>query len=294
MVVAGPHGSSQHVVNDFTATVRDLTIGAGTSYRFTAFPDVLSNAPARFDDRARPYGHGVIAGADYLDRRIIVFELTVAAATRTAAEILAHNLAEAFAPADSDEWLDVRLTGGPDGDVEYAFRGRCRGATIALGPQFRAGRFVARCRFDALDGIRYGPEETITIELADEGDGVVFPVVFPVLFGGSAGAGTGSAPNTGSIAVPWTATLTGPLTNPRIAHTESSSAVRILHGLDEEETAVVDSQRGTVLLDGTTSRPDLIAPGSRFFDLAPGANTIRLTSDSGDGSCQFTWRPGSA
>jgi hypothetical protein len=279
-------------VNDNTATLRGLTIGAGTDYRWARWPTgLLDTADIRVEDRFRPRRNGVTPGDDFYGERRIVFELELLGDTRDGGEQLATDLAEAFAASATDEWLDVRVTGTP---AEYSLRGRPRGAIIALGRRFTGGgNPQARCIFVATDPVRYGAEQSLALTLVDPGEGLEFPVTFPVVFsGGGMGSGTAPAVNDGNTPVDWTATLTGPLTNPRLALVGSGRFVRVLATIAAGETVVLDSAAGAILLGGTAPRPQWFGAGSSWFQLEPGSNSILFTVDAGSGTADITWRPG--
>lgn len=277
-------------MDDATATLRGLTTGAGTSYRWAQWPQgLLGTADIRVADQFRPRRDGLTPGDDFLGGRTIAFEVVIPATSRAVAEASLAELTAAFAPAAADEWLDVCIAGAP---AEYALRGRARGCQVSLARRFVSGVIDARCVFVATDPVRYGAEQSVNIVLGAGGAGLVYPVTYPVVYGGGSGTGIGSAPNSGTTAVEWMATLTGPLTNPRLEHVESGRFVRVAATLADGEVLVLDSSSGQLLLGGTTPRPTWFSPGSRWFQLQPGPNSIRLTADAGLGSALITWRPG--
>ena len=276
---------------DTTATVRGVTIGAGTSYRWTRWPDgLLGTADIRAVDLPFPRRDGVIPADDFVGSRRVAFEVVVLGSSRADAEAKIVSLAAAFAASADDEWLDVRIAGNPS---EYSLRGRCRGADVAMSSRFVGGVAEARCVFVATDPVRYAQSESsLLLTLAAAGAGLTFPASFPVVFGGGGGAGSGVAVNAGTAEVDWTATFTGPLTNPRLALDGSGRSIRILATLAAGETVVGDSATSSILFGGTSPRPSWFAPGSRWFRLAPGANGLTFTADSGNGTVSITWRSG--
>lgn len=278
-------------MDDLTATVRALTIGDGTVYKFTRYPAaVLDTAPVRELDEPRPRDDGAIAGDDFTGARPIVFELETIGPAATVEQRIS-DLAAAFAPAASDLWIDVRIAGSPS---EYSFRGRTRGiSTVWANEAADVGIVYARCVFVATDPVRYAAvESSVTLDLAPSGAGLTYPVEYPIVYAGGGGSGSASAANAGSAAVHWQATLTGPLTNPRLVLDGSGKFVRLLATIAAGETVLLDSRSGSILLDGTTPRPSWFAPGSRWFRLEPGTNGLTFTADAGSGTAQVTWRSG--
>jgi hypothetical protein len=170
--------------------------------------------------------------------------------------------------------------------------GRTRGCEWNLSRRFTFGIGDARCTFVATDPVKYGAEVTFTIELGGGGAGLVYPVTYPVVYGGSSTSGVGSAPNTGTVAVEWSAVLTGPLLNPRLEHIESGRFVKVVGELLAGETLTLDSRTGSLLFGGTSPRPSWQGAGSSWFQLEPGSNSLRLTADTGTGTAVGTYRPG--
>lgn len=269
---------------------RGLLVGAGTPYRLTRWPNPYTTADIRTDDDPTAHVDGITPGPDLLGGRSLAFEVEVIESTPELAQQRAIELAAAFAPANSTEWLEMTIA-----DRTFAWRGRYRGVADDLSRRFLSGKIPMRCRFLATDPLRYGPEEWASIGLSDVGDGFILPVVLPAIIDGTTGAGETLALNTGSRSVPFSALLTGPLGNPRLTHVESGRFVRVLTTLGAGETAVIDSRPSvSTVLVGGASRPDLMSGGSYPFLLPPGPATLRLTADTGTGTASITWRPGDA
>lgn len=271
-----------------TATINSLTIGAGTVYEWTAWPSGLGSPDIRTDDRARPRRSGVVAADDLYGARTISFEVQVKG-TYAEIEAAMSALTAAFAPSNTDTLLAVRLSGTP---AEYSLLGRTRGCEWNLSKRFTHGIGDARCVFVATDPVKYGAELTVSIALGTAGPGFTLPASLPAILTGGSTSGVGSVPNAGTAAVEWTATLTGPLTNPRLEDIETGRFLKINATLADGETLVLDSSAGAVLLDGTTPRPNWLGAGSRWWTLEPGANSLRLVTDAGAGSALITYRPG--
>lgn len=279
---------------DGTATLRGLTIGKGTPYEMPEWPEgLLDTAPVRIVDVERPRRSGVTPGDDLLSGRHVAFFVRVRAGTFAELEQRVSDLAATWAPSDVDEWLDVRLSGTP---AEYSLRGRARGidapVTRARAWLDHGGSINVRCSFMATDPTRYGAEQSVSLVLGAGGPGLEYPVEYPVVYGGGSGTAVGSAVNAGTTDVDWTATLTGPLTNPRLEHVESGRFIRVAATLTAGQTLLLDSSAGALLFGGVSPRPTWFAAGSRWFLLAPGSNSVRLTADTGMGSALIEWRPG--
>lgn len=276
---------------DATATLRDLTIGSGTVYELKSWPEELLSTPTiREDDESRPRANGVIAADDFYGSLPFAFNVQVNAGSLAASELALADLRAAFARSATDLTLDARVKGSP---AEYFLRGRPRGVVVKMDRQ-RAlpGLIDARCLFTATDPIKYGAAESVNIGLATPGTGLVYPVTYPVVYGGSPGFGIGSAPNEGSEAVDWTATLTGPLVNPRLELVETGEFIKLAATIAAGQFVELDSAARAILLLGTAPRPGWRAPASEWWQLAPGPNSVRFSADTGTGSAQINWRPG--
>jgi hypothetical protein len=273
-----------------TATLRGLSFGAGTSYRWATWPTGLLATPSiRIGDTPRAGRHGVQAGADLLAGAEITFDVWVLTSSRTAAETAAAALLAAFAPSSADLPLAVTMSGSPD---DYILYGRPRGAECRFDGKFNGGCLRVRAVFAATDPRRYSAtEQTATTTLPTAVGGLDFAASAPFVFGSGGSGGSMSCPNDGTAATPWVATFSGPLVAPTL-RLESTGDEIAFPGttLASGETLVVDSDARTVLLDGTTSRYAWLRQPAGWFDLAAGANTVELLGASGAGSVALTWR----
>lgn len=278
---------------DGTATLRGLTTGTGTIYQWSEWPDgLLDTADLRTDDKPRPRRRGITPGDDLPAGKLIPFEIQIIANTVAAGEAALTLLRAAYAPSELDEWLDVRVSGEP---AEYAFRGRPRGLKVIMSRdkiRLNSGGVIdARCSFMATDPVGYGPVESVSISLGTPGSSKL-PFILPVVLGLGGGAGVGTATNSGTTSVDWAATLNGPLANPLLENVDTGSFIRVAATIGSGETVELDSESGSVLLNGTTPRPNWFGAGSRWFRLPPGPTSLRLVADSGTGTADVVWRPG--
>lgn len=133
-------------------------------------------------------------------------------------------------------------------------------------------------------------ERSATTNLSAVTAGVTANVVADV----SAGGGTSSqlvAVNAGNTDAPVRLELAGPLTNPAVTHDETGAVIRLALTVNAGSLLVVEPERRTVTLDGTSRRGSVVGrPG--WFALAPGTNTLRLSASSTDpaGALTARWR----
>lgn len=273
---------------DWTATLRGVTVGAGTAYRWASMPTgLLGYSELRVGDVPIPRADGVFAGDDRLGGRTIVFDVHILGTSRTSAETAAAALAGAWSPSRVDVELGVRLSGTP---AEYSLFGRPRGCDIAIDRKMLAGVLRARCTFLATDPRRFGALVNATLALPSGTSGLPFPAAAPFVWGAGSG-GNVSVNQAGTVDTDWTATISGPITTPRIEHVELGRSLAVNLSLAAGETLVLDSRSKSILLNGTASRYSSLTSGSRWFQLPPGTSTVRLTGAGGSGSAQFSYRP---
>ena len=270
-----------------TSTGATLLIGAGTSYRWAVMPTGFG-IPELEAPRGKAAGvDGQFAtGPDTVLNRFVEFDLHILGDTIADLETKANALKAAFAPTRTGTvTLELRL-GGSTG---YIIRGRPAGCEIdlRLHPQGSVAR--ALVRFSGLDP-RLLDEAVaaylLTIPLP--GAGLTFNATANFNFGGG-DVGQTSVVNIGDgVDADWTITLVGPLTDPAIGHIETSTTLDLTGSIAAGETLVLDSYTKSVLLNGTSSRYSWLSDTSRWFTLAPGANTLTLrATGSGSGVISF-------
>lgn len=275
-------------MNDMTATIRTLTIGAGTDYDFAPeWPTGIMDTPGiRSNDIPRPRAQGVIPNDDYMASRPISFVCRLVG-TKTVVEQDITDLGQAFAPGTSEETLTCRLSGTPS---EYAFFGRCRGIAV----QWRskaAGTHVCDvlCQFEATDPVRYGATSTQEIGLTTP----TLPETLPFILGYY---DSETVANSGTFAVDrWSVdfdAVAGTIVSPSIMNVTSDQIIRF------NDTTIASGD--TLTLDGQTRRATMngsviVPTTAEWWSLASGNNTIRFACGSASSSTStatVTWRPG--
>jgi len=125
------------------------------------------------------------------------------------------------------------------------------------------------------------------------GTGFTFPFTFPFTFGAGATGNTFVATNAGSFSTNPVATISGgAITNPSIQNVTAGLTMLVNITLMATDTLVIDFGARTIVLNGTASRRSLMDPSSRWWSLAPGANTIKFLGTPGAGNplLTLTWR----
>ena len=269
----------------YTATLNGVTIGAGTDYTFSREPTGLgpgsyrtSRSELQWTDGSRP------SGPDLLASRMVAFEIGVRPSIDAAdIEALVDALKAAWAPVRSGTIpLTLELANGP-----RILNGRPEAVEVDYS-RLPFGAANARLVFEATDPRLYSASSSSIVLGLTAGGGMSFPLTFPLTFGAGSDS-DGSAANSGTIDAPWSATIIGPVTTPRITLGETGEFVELDGVVPAGSTVVIDSLSQSILLDGSP-RQSWQTLLSRWWALAPGANTVRFRAASGTGSCTFTWR----
>lgn len=129
-----------------------------------------------------------------------------------------------------------------------------------------------------------------TLEVATV-SGLTWPLSWPLSWGGSTQSGTINATNNGNTATPVVIRIDGPVTDPTIENVTTGSELSLSITVETGDFLLIDSGQRSVLLNGTASRYSTLDPGSTWFDLEPGLNTIRFAGASSTaGTLSITWR----
>lgn len=87
--------------------------------------------------------------------------------------------------------------------------------------------------------------------------------------------------------------FTGPITHPRITNLTTGAYVDVNEVVASGKHLIIDSTAYTILNDGADASPDMThGPTVGLFDLAPGANSLRVTATTPGGSVLVTAYPG--
>ncbi len=121
---------------------------------------------------------------------------------------------------------------------------------------------------------------SISLSLPQSG-GITFPITFPITFGASSG-GSATITNTGTVEASPIVTINGPAINPVVSNDATGQSLGLNLTLVSGDQVVIDMDNATITQGGSTNRMGNKSAGSRFWILAPGANTIRFSADAYD------------
>lgn len=266
-----------------------LVMGAGTDYIVHTWEG--QGLPGiRSSDRPKPFDHGVFLGPEYVEPRQVVIDLTVRGDDAEDCQANLDALIRAWhydaRRADSyDDTTNLRVL--LPGQTERLLKGRPRRAKFDTA-SLKSGKVTGTLEFLAGDPRWYGATlESAVLNVTAPASGYGFDKSFDFGFGGGT-SGAVTCTNDGTIATPPSLTLIGPLTNVTVANETTGESMTITYTLGSGEVLTVDFVNRTVLLGGTASR--YYAMSGDWWELAPGANTIRMNASAGTGTATLEWR----
>ncbi|WP_374986311.1 phage tail protein [Streptomyces fradiae] len=264
-----------------------LLMGPGTPYQIdrsgiTGWDDLPTLDTG---DVPRPDRHGAWPGAVWAQPRLVTATVWLVPPTAAEAADTTAAFRAATGPEGGERWLAVRLHG-----ETLAVRARVSRRVV---PQDRAylrqGTGRASLQWTATDPRRFStvrregqallpvPEPGLEWE-NEAGSGLEWPVEW----GGDAGAGSFTAVNEGGAAAHPVIEFRGPVRRPTLSRLGDGGRLQYDIVLGAGEVLTVDTEAGTVLLNGTASRLYTATSTSmpeQLFRLEPGGTTLAFRSE---------------
>lgn len=276
-------------MNDWELTWNGATVGgAGNAYELVEIVGLHENPDIRTGDQDRSRSHGQWSNVDYLGGRAIQATIDIHGVHPSS---VWQSFSQAFVMGQAAEQaLEFQIPGVAAG-VTARVNAKVRRLSLPADRSYSLGMATANVEWHCTDPRIYSSTlTTLTTSQAVSSGGLVFPAVAPLAFAGSASGGQVTATNAGEFPAPWTATISGPVTDPRIENVTTGQTVAFTGTVDTGQTLVVSSLDRTVLLNGTASRYSWLVGTSQWFDLAAGDNTVRFAGTSGTGSMSLAFR----
>ncbi|WP_068922205.1 phage distal tail protein [Planobispora rosea] len=246
----------------------------------------LGNAP-------RNSRHGSWPGRARAPERVVTFDFQVNT-----------DWADFAAQIDALE----RATAIPTGSTEYPLvvrtpaatrmvRAKCTARVLPEDYLYMAGGPVGVLQWVASDPRRYEVTErsaTITSPTSGSG-GLTYPLTYPLDYGTAGSPANATCTNFGTAETNPTLVLTGPITTPRIINSTLGRTLEFNLDLLAGQTLTIDTDAGTVMLNGTTdrlyTRTNLSVP-VEMFEFGPGDNDITLLAAAFGVNAQMaiTWQ----
>lgn len=270
---------------------RSLLMGDGTPYVVQSVSGLQDSPGVRSGRTPRGRAHGSFPGPKYSEHRVITATIEIDGPHQNGPTVWDDFSRAHITAIDELGEFHAKVSGVASGREVVLFA-TCEKLSLPVDQDYWQGLGHADVQWVADDPRIYDAVlSTVSTTVADtSGTGEPWPFDWPIDWGGTASGGTVTATNEGEFPAPWVATITGPVTSPRIEDAATGQVVRFDGSLAAGETLVVDSMAKSVLLGGTVSRYSWLRPQSRWFDLAPGANTIRFAASAGSGSLTLSWR----
>jgi hypothetical protein len=261
-------------------------IGSGQAVGIVRIDGLEALPEMRVADVPRPRAAGSFALPQYPAERVVTIDVEVA---RTAAATM-REVVDAWNAATVPAATESAIVYQLPGTGKRRLVGRVRRRTLPVDRGFGFGRAIGSVQIVASDPrILDNVETSGSTGVGSVTGGLGFPHGFPHGFG-AATAGAIAIDNAGNTPAPWTATLAGPLTSPRITVVGGDGDLE-LNGFDlaDGQTIELDSAARTVLLNGTASRYSSLTRRV-WFELPVGASLVQLGAASGTGTLTVRYR----
>lgn len=272
----------------YEITWNGITLGGtSTVYKLRNVTGLHDSPGLRTSDADRARNHGQFAGIDYLTGRSI--QASVYLLSSDPADWAAFTQAMTVG-SDAEAPLTISFPNLASGRT-LLLSAKCRKVSmpVEIDNQFGIGK--AEIEWWATDPRMY--DSTLVsvtgTTSTPSGLGLQFNATFNLSFGGGAATGSVVANNSGNFPAPWTITFSGPLTTPKIENSTTGDTLTFEGTVPAGSQLVVSSFDRTVLLNGS-SRYSWLASGSKWFQLPPGAQQLRLTASGGSGSATLSYR----
>ncbi|WP_284984310.1 phage tail domain-containing protein [Arthrobacter sp. efr-133-TYG-118] len=250
----------------------------------------------RTGDAPRALADGSYPGLNYLDERVVTikWDLTLASGLETALQVLAAGFQNVADPSSicmtSGDFLrQVAGVGAtkPVSSLQFQLPGRTSPLVtfgrptkhvVPIDLNYQWGQTQPASEWTSADGEVYDATViSAATSLPSPTSGMAWPAAFPWTFGSSSG-GSMQLNNTGNYAAKPLFMIQGPVSYPKITHTNSGQTMYLNIVLGAADILILDHQAGTVTLNGTANRNNLVGFGSSFFTLSPGNNGIGFSS----------------
>lgn len=281
------------ITQDWQIDWNGFLLGPGTAYDLVRLDGWIDSPGLTNGAAARSSRHGSWAGAVRAQARTVTATLEIVAEPGMGQAIRALRAATRIVRGASEAPLAIRC----DGETLVAnakFGGRIvpvdQPYSMGFAPTATVQWWCADPRLFELN------EQSVTIGAPTGGsDGLTYPLTYPLVYGVAATPSNATCTNTGNEATNPTVEFTGPILTPRLINSTLGRALEFGIDLLAGQTLTVDTDRGTVLLNGTTDR---LYTRSNFsvpvehFELDPGDNNLTLTGAvlGAGAQVQVTWK----
>lgn len=272
-------------------------LGVGTVYSIQHLNGWLDMPGLDMGEAAKTTQGGSWPGTPRAQSRIVTLELEIrATADRMGDAIRALRAATPRSATADEAPLAISLH-----DETLVASGKISNRIIPVNQAYSQGLSPsATLQWLCADSRVYEPtERSVTIGAPTGGSGgLIYPVAYPLVYGVAATPSNALCTNFGNEPTSPVVEFTGPIEQPRLINSTLNQALAFDIDLLAGQTLTVDTDKGTVLLNGTTdrlyTRSNLSVP-VEYWKLDPGYNNVTLTAAViGTGAqARVTWRSAS-
>lgn len=258
----------------------DFLMGPGTPWRWDEMegwddtPGLDSGTVLKSSD------HGAWPGVYYAQVRTVTASMVV----RSEPGQMNGTLRQLAAATPIDASEEVPLVLQLDDDQPLMIFARCTRRSFPISRTHRVGLARGAIEFEASDPRKYSlVEETYIAQLPQPEPGLAFPLAFPLDFGAPGSTGNVDAFNSGDAPTHPRFEIKGPCSTPSITNINTGTILEYDIDLSASDVLYVDTQQGTVTLNGTTANRLYTATTRSqpegVFTLPPGRSTLAFRSD---------------
>jgi hypothetical protein len=250
-----------------------LRWGPGQPYSVVSLEGLRDMPGVRARDLPRSERHGSVSLPDFAEMKVLVLTLGLSGDDHAELQTLSEAVRQATPPAAAPGVLLVR-----DDTRMYYAKPRRRALPEDNEYLWRLGQAVIE--FACPDPREYEANATVsTVSLPSSGSsGMGFPTGFPFGFGSGGVGGDVSLLNSGNVDTPLSLRINGPVTNPVVS--VNGVALSLSIDVAAGDYLLIDTESGTVLLNGSAGRRSAVVDGSRFPLAPPGVSTLQYRAAS--------------
>jgi hypothetical protein len=268
------------VTADWQLEYAGKALGDGSPFLVAKIDGLLDLPAVTTADKGRLRRHGLIPGDDFTGGRSVVITFEVFGDTVAEFTDAVADLAALTTPGKDEQALVFKIPGVAGGGHRLIYC-RPRKRSLPIGREYYYRLPLAQVEFVATDPRIYSLfEYNETTTLPSAGGGVTFPLTFPLTFGSVSTGGVIWPFNGGTFATPPKFTITGPVVNPKIMNVTLDKWIQCEISLAAGDTLTIDTEKRTIMLNGTASRYHTLTADSKWWELVPGSNEVHYSAST--------------
>lgn len=276
-------------MTDYQFTFNGLTFGgAGAAVQVEGVQGIEDSPDVRASDEARGFADGMFFGRDFLGGRTITIDLLLLAGALPFRATV-NAVKAAFLPVQG---TTLPLTWTLPGDTPKRAYVRCRRRAVKVDQDYTHGYGHATVQFVAADPRVYeDAPSSVVVGLPSASGGRTYNLTYNRTYGAASAGNTVVATNAGTYPTKPVVTLTGMVDTPFLQNVTTGQFLKFNLVLGDGDTLTLDFDARSVQLNGTASRRSTLSVDSQWFDLVPGANTLKYSAAGYTAStATVTWR----